>query len=215
MQICIDCTAMIKTTALTFQYRKSQPLQFPDMELSKDAVILGPSGVGKTTLLHLIGGLLTPTSGQVFINGTNTSILSRFQMDHFRKKHIGIIFQQHRSLRALTVFENLLTINRMGSKNTNTDQLNLLLSELDLQTVKHKKPNQLSQGQKQRLSIALALVNEPTLLLADEPTSSLDDINCERAIELLKNEAIKHQSQLIVITHDQRVIPHFNQKIAL
>lgn len=215
MQICIDCTAMIKTTALTFQYRKSQPLQFPDMELSKDAVILGPSGVGKTTLLHLIGGLLTPTSGQVFINGTNTSILSRFQMDHFRKKHIGIIFQQHHSLRALTVFENLLTINRMGSKNTNTDQLNLLLSELDLQTVKHKKPNQLSQGQKQRLSIALALVNEPTLLLADEPTSSLDDINCERAIELLKNEAIKHQSQLIVITHDQRVIPHFNQKIAL
>ncbi|KAA1243591.1 ABC transporter ATP-binding protein [Aquimarina sp. RZ0] len=210
---------MIRTTSLRFTYQntKTHTFCFPDLDLSfeQNALILGPSGVGKTTLLHLMAGLLIPKKGNVFIGNTCVHQLTRNQLNNFRGKNIGIIFQRAYFIKSLTLLENMKIREKLSKKTTDQDRRRQLLEQLELTEVRNKKVHELSEGQRQRLSIALGVIHKPKVILADEPTSNLDDKNCEKVISLLKKEAQICKSNLIIITHDQRVKSHFNKHIIL
>ncbi|MAD96842.1 MAG: ABC transporter ATP-binding protein [Flavobacteriaceae bacterium] len=209
---------MIKTESLTFRYPKGdEDFHFPDIHLSseEDLLILGKSGKGKTTLLHLLAGLLQPVSGQIVIGETNTSTLSARALDAFRGRQIGLVFQNNHAVQSLTVFKNLQARLFFSKKGGNEGTINELLKELGLSELKDRKTKTLSEGQLQRLGIAMAVVHGPKVILADEPTSSLDDENCQIVIDLLKKQAAKNGANLIVITHDNRVKPFFQKSITL
>ncbi|GLB53664.1 ABC transporter ATP-binding protein [Neptunitalea chrysea] len=209
---------MIETQNLTYQYSKNDELlTFPDITLKhKDGLlILGKSGIGKTTLLHLFAGLLTPTSGSIKIDEIQIETLSSTKLDAFRGSAIGLVFQKNRALRSLTVVENLQARLFFNRKPEDMKVINDVLLQLDLDNCKHKKVNELSVGQSQRLGIAMAIVHKPKLILADEPTSSLDDENCNRVMKLLLDQAAITHANLIVITHDHRVMPLFSNVLKL
>ena len=168
----------------------------------------------KTTLLHLLAGLLNSNSGSIELFGKELNQLSSHQLDRFRKNNIGIVFQRPHFVNSLTVKENLQLAQYIGNKKNN-NRIDSILKNLNILDKSNKKTNLLSQGEKQRASIALAIVNSPKLILADEPTSSLDDSNCSNVIKLLKKQATEYGAQLIVITHDSRLKKHFNKSIEL
>ncbi len=210
---------MIRTTSLRFAYQntKTHTFYFPDIDLSfeQNALILGSSGIGKTTLLHLLAGLLVPKKGNVFIGSTCVQELTRSQLNNFRGEHIGIIFQRAYFMKSLSLIENLKIREKLSKKTMDQERRIRLLEKLDLTEVRNKKVQELSEGQRQRLSIALGIIHKPRVILADEPTSNLDDKNCERVVSLLKKEAQICRSNLIIITHDQRVKSHFDKHIIL
>lgn len=209
---------MIQTKSVTFQYKKEQPLfQFPDIDLkeNENLLILGKSGIGKTTLLHLLAGLLSPNSGKITIADTAINSLSQSKLDKFRGQNIGLVFQKNHAVKSLTVFENLQARLFFSKEKINTTKIDKLLQQLDIANCKNKNVNELSVGQLQRLNIALSVVHNPKVILADEPTSSLDDENCKTVIELLVQQAQQTNANLIVITHDQRIKSHFQNSISL
>jgi len=207
---------MISTKGLNFKYNEQASFSFPDINLDKDEnlLIIGSSGIGKTTLLHLLAGLLESNSGSITLYGQDISKLNQHQTDKFRGQNIGIVFQKPHFVNSLTVKENLQLAQYLGNKKDQNRIIDIL-SSLDILDKENKKPKKLSQGEKQRASIAMAIVNSPKLILADEPTSSLDDENCDRVIELLKKQASEFKAQLIVITHDNRLKKHFKKSIKL
>mgnify|MGYP001494466775 FL=1 len=207
---------MISTKGLNFKYNEQASFSFPDINLGKDEnlLIIGSSGIGKTTLLHLLAGLLESNSGSINLYGRDISKLTQHQIDKFRGQNIGIVFQKPHFVNSLTVKENLQLAQYLGNKKDQNRIIDIL-SSLDILDKKNKKPKKLSQGEKQRASIAMAIVNSPKLILADEPTSSLDDENCDRVIKLLKKQASEFKAQLIVITHDNRLKKHFKKSIKL
>ena len=208
---------MLKTVAVTFSYTKESSFSFPDIELSdsQSLLILGKSGIGKTTLLHLLAGILSPDNGNIFINDTNITSIGNKKLDAFRGKHIGIVFQNTIVISSLTVFENLQARLYFSGLPNQKEAIENILDQLDLVSVKNQKPNTLSTGQLQRLGIALGVIHKPDIILADEPTSSLDDENCELVIDLLKSQAKKSNANLIIITHDHRIKKSFTNTIAL
>ncbi len=209
---------MIITENLKFQYNKQEsPFNFPDIDLNsnENLLILGKSGIGKTTFLHLLAGLLTPTEGKVVINNTEINSLSQSKLDKFRGEHIGMVFQQKHAVQSLTVVDNLKARLFFSKKTLNDSKIETLLNSLDLLHCKNKKTNEISEGQLQRLGIALAVIHNPQVILADEPTSSLDDDNCKTVIELLIQQAAETKANLIVITHDQRIKSFFSNTITL
>ena len=206
---------MIETKSLEFSYDNSFVFKFPDIKLesNENLLVLGNSGIGKSTLLHNLAGILRPKSGSIKIFDQDISNLSEFELDKFRGQNIGIIFQRSHFVNSLTIGENLelakfLGRNKKGNIKETLDNLKILDKI-------NKKPKELSQGERQRASIALAIINSPKLILADEPTSSLDDTNCSNVIKILKEQALKYQAQLIVITHDSRLKKHFKKSISL
>ena len=206
---------MIETKSLEFSYDNSFVFKFPDIKLksNENLLVLGNSGIGKSTLLHNLAGILRPKSGSIKIFDQDISKLSELELDNFRGQNIGIIFQRSHFVNSLTVGENLelaqfLGRNKKGNIKETLDNLKILDKI-------NKKPKELSQGERQRASIALAIINSPKLILADEPTSSLDDTNCSNVIKILKEQALKYQAQLIVITHDSRLKKHFKKSISL
>ena len=207
---------MISTKGLNFKYNEQASFSFPDINLGKDEnlLIIGSSGIGKTTLLHLLAGLLESNSGSINLYGQDISKLTQHQIDKFRGQNIGIVFQKPHFVNSLTVKENLQLAQYLGNKKDQNRIIDIL-SSLDILEKENKKPKKLSQGEKQRASIAMAIVNSPKLILADEPTSSLDDENCDRVIKLLKKQASEFKAQLIVITHDNRLKKHFKKSIKL
>ena len=207
---------MITTKGLNFKYNDQASFSFPDIRLAKDEnlLIIGNSGIGKTTLLHLLAGLLKSNSGLINLYEQDINNLTQYKMDKFRGQNIGIVFQKPHFVNSLTVKENLQLAQYLGKKEDKNRIIDIL-SSLDILDKKNKKPKKLSQGEKQRASIAMAIVNSPKLILADEPTSSLDDENCERVIRLLKKQASEFKAQLIVITHDNRLKKHFKKSIKL
>jgi putative ABC transport system ATP-binding protein len=207
---------MIKTNGLNFKYNDQASFSFPDINLGKDEnlLIIGSSGIGKTTLLHLLAGLLESNSGSINLYGQDISNLTQHQIDKFRGQNIGIVFQKPHFVNSLTVKENLQLAQYLGNKEDQNRIIDIL-SSLDILDKENKKPKKLSQGEKQRASRAMAIVNSPKLILADEPTSSLDDENCDRVIKLLKKQASEFKAQLIVITHDNRLKKHFKKSIKL
>lgn len=208
---------MLKTVDVTFSYTKEFSFHFPNIKLfkSQSLLILGKSGIGKTTLLHLLAGILSPDNGAIIINETDISSISRKTLDIFRGKHIGIIFQNTISISSLTVYENLEARLYFSGISNQKQAINNILDQLDLVSVKNQKPNTLSTGQLQRLGIALGVIHKPDIILADEPTSSLDDENCELVIDLLKSQAKKSNANLIIITHDHRIKSSFSNTIVL
>ena len=207
---------MIKTKGVEFNYDNQVFFKFQDINLksSENLLIIGSSGIGKTTLLHLLAGLLESSSGSIKLFEKELSELSSHQLDRFRKNNIGIVFQRPHFVNSLTVKENLQLAQYIANKK-DSKRIENILKNLNIFDKSNKKTNQLSQGEKQRASIALAIVNSPKLILADEPTSSLDDINCDNVIKLLKKQAIDFGAQLIVITHDSRLKKHFKNSIEL
>ena len=207
---------MIKTESLKFSYDGKKYFDFPDINLDsgENLLIIGNSGIGKTTLLHLLAGILKPESGSINISGTDISKFSDTELDKFRGDNIGIVFQKPHFISSLTINENLKLAQYLSRSKTSGDAKKILES-LNIKDKYQQKPNQLSEGEKQRASIALALINSPSLILADEPTSSLDDFNCNNVIKLLKKQAKDHKAQLIVITHDARLKKHFKNNLNL
>ena len=207
---------MIKTESLKFSYDGKKYFDFPDINLDsgENLLIIGNSGIGKTTLLHLLAGILKPKSGSINISGTDISKFSDTELDKFRGDNIGIVFQKPHFISSLTINENLKLAQYLSPSKTSGDAKKILES-LNIKDKYQQKPNQLSEGEKQRASIALALINSPSLILADEPTSSLDDFNCDNVIKLLKKQAKDHKAQLVVITHDARLKKHFKNNLNL
>jgi ABC-type lipoprotein export system ATPase subunit len=198
----------LKSTSLEFAFPGQKPLHFPDIHLNQgdSLLILGKSGSGKTTLLNLLAGLLKPINGKLLLGDVEYSKLSGQPLDLFRGQNIGIVFQKPHLIAALNVKQNLELAHTFGKKKgQNIDEI---LADLGISEKANSSVLTLSEGEAQRVSIARALANSPKLILADEPTSSLDDENTEKVIHLLKNQAAKIGAILIIVTHDQRVKTH-------
>ena len=206
---------MIVTKSLEFSYDNNFIFRFPNINLesTENLLILGNSGIGKSTLLHNLAGILRPKSGTINIFNNDISEFSDYEIDKFRGENIGIIFQKPHFVNSLTVGENLELAQFLG-RNKRGD-IKLTLESLKILDKINKKPKELSHGEKQRVSIAIAIINSPKLILADEPTSSLDDSNCANVINILKEQALKYAAQLVVITHDSRLKKHFKKSLEL
>ncbi|WP_276166416.1 ATP-binding cassette domain-containing protein [Zobellia alginiliquefaciens] len=209
---------MVQTDNLTFHYKKAEhTFRFPNIDLKEQEslLILGKSGIGKTTLLHLLAGLLKPASGTLVIDNVEINKLSHSQLDKYRGQHIGLVFQKNHAVRSLNVLDNLKARLFFSGKSINPTVIDSLLEQLDLSETKSKGINELSEGQLQRLGIAMAVVHHPHVILADEPTSSLDDENCMAVLRLLQQQAEKNGANLVVITHDNRIKSAFKNVITL
>lgn len=208
---------MIQTQNITFSYSRKVNFAFPDIQTQSGETLLitGGSGKGKTTLLHLLGGLLRPNNGTISIGETEISSLSEKQLDQFRGKNIGLVLQQSHFVEAFSVIENISMASWLATGKKSEEKAKSLLKQLDLEDQMHKLTSQLSIGQQQRVSIARALINEPKLLLADEPTSSLDDENAFKVADLLSDLSKEYKASLIIVTHDQRLKDRFSNQISL
>lgn len=167
--------------------------------------IIGPSGSGKSTLLHMIGGVDRPSSGEVHIDNTDIYNLNETQLAIFRRRQIGLIYQFYNLIPVLTVEENITLPVLLDGHNVDPLQLEKVVNKLGLQSRQGHLPNQLSGGQQQRVSIGRALISNPALMLADEPTGNLDSKNSAEIIDLLKMFNKTYNQTLIVITHDERI----------
>ncbi|MBU8915893.1 ABC transporter ATP-binding protein [Bacillus sp. FJAT-29953] len=167
--------------------------------------IIGPSGSGKSTLLHLLGGVDRPTSGKVHIDQTDIYDLNETQLAIFRRRQIGLIYQFYNLIPILTVEENMTLPMLLDEQKVDSNQFNKIVTILGLNDRLSHLPNQLSGGQQQRVSIGRALISNPAIMLADEPTGNLDSKNSEEIMELLKLFNKTYNQTLIVITHDERI----------
>jgi len=208
---------MISTSNLTHAYPGQPPVRYPDVICGRNehALILGPSGTGKTTLLHLLGGILSPASGEINVGGTAMHQLRGHALDTFRGKHIGIIFQKPHFIRSLTALENLMLTQTLSGSKPDKGKALILLDRLAIAHKANQKTHMISIGEQQRLAIARALVNTPAVILADEPSSALDDHNCQQMIDLLLQVANDGNANLIVVTHDSRIKSMIEKKIYL
>ena len=167
--------------------------------------IIGPSGSGKSTLLHTLGGVDRPTGGKVLVNGQDVYSRSDEQIAVFRRREVGLIYQFYNLIPVLNVEENMSLPVLLDGRNVNRDRLRELIRELDLVGREKHLPNQLSGGQQQRVSIGRALMNSPSIVLADEPTGNLDSKNSHEIVELLKRMNREYNQTLIMITHDESI----------
>ena len=208
---------MLHCKNLEFQYSPEKTFSFPEIACNQTdtLLIVGQSGKGKTTLLHLLALLLKPQKGSISINNQTIEQFSAAEAAAFRAQNIGIIYQRPHFVSALNVEENLLLANYLGNQKQQKDKAKQLAESLGFAEYLSKKTSQLSLGEQQRVSIARALMNNPKLVLADEPTSSLDDFNCERVVALLQNQAKNIGASLVIVTHDQRLKNIFPNQLIL
>ncbi|WP_435355305.1 ABC transporter ATP-binding protein [Emticicia sp. SJ17W-69] len=214
---------MLACSDLQFSYGKQiqdspqRKFNFPSFSCAKGEtlLILGNSGTGKTTLLHLMALLLHPQSGSIQINGVELSNLSAKEATKMRANHLGIIYQKSHFVSSLNVIENLLLANYLADQNQSKEQAHKLAKNLGFADKLDKKTTSLSGGEQQRVSIARALMNNPNVILADEPTSNLDDDNCEKVIQLLENQSKNIGAALVIVTHDQRLKDRYSNIITL
>ena len=206
---------MLAVRAVSHRYANMLVLAVPDFELARDehCALIGPSGVGKTTLLHVLAGIQRPTSGSVTLDG-EVLYPAENRDDRWRASRIGVIPQLLHLIPSLSALDNVrLAQYFVGSAESGT--ASALLKDLGLQARLNARPEKLSVGEQQRVAIARAIVNKPRLLLADEPTSSLDDSNSERAVELLFEVARMTGALLVVATHDARIRERFARQVHL
>jgi putative ABC transport system ATP-binding protein len=175
------------------------------IEKGEFTAIIGPSGSGKSTLLHIIGGVDVPTSGKVYLDRQDVYAQSNEKLAIFRRRQVGLIYQFHNLIPTLNVVENITLPILMDKRKVNEERLNDLLDLLGLQDRKTHLPNQLSGGQQQRVAIGRALMYAPAVMLADEPTGSLDSRNGHEIIKLLKESNKKYGQTLILVTHDENI----------
>ncbi|WP_018751018.1 ABC transporter ATP-binding protein [Paenibacillus sanguinis] len=175
------------------------------IEKGEFTALVGSSGSGKSTLLHIIGGVDMPTSGKVYLNGQDVYAQSHEKLAIFRRRQVGLIYQFHNLIPTLNVVENMTLPILLDKRKVNGERLNELLAMIGLKDRRTHLPNQLSGGQQQRVSIGRALMNAPAVMLADEPTGSLDSRNGHEIIKLLKESNKKYGQTLILVTHDENI----------
>ncbi len=175
------------------------------IEKGEFVAIVGSSGSGKSTLLHLIGGVDRPTSGKVYIEGKDIYSLNDDALAIFRRRQVGIIYQFYNLIPILNVEENITLPCELDGKKTDKKQLSELLTTLGLTQRRTHLPNQLSGGQQQRVSIGRSLINNPSIVLADEPTGNLDSKASEEIVELLRLSNKKYNQTIVIITHDLEI----------
>lgn len=185
------------------------------VEKGEFIAIVGPSGSGKSTLLHILGGVDVPTSGNVIIDKTDISQLNETALAIFRRRQIGLVYQFYNLIPILTVEENLTLPLLLDGKKPDTKTVGNLVNQLGLEQRLQHLPNQLSGGQQQRVSIGRALINNPALLLADEPTGNLDSENSREIISLLRRFNKQSNQTVIIITHDERIALSADRVIAI
>ncbi len=186
-----------------------------NVEKGEFVAIVGASGSGKSTLLHILGGVDRPTSGKVFVNGKDIYKLNETKLAVFRRREVGLIYQFYNLIPILTAEENITLPILLDRKKIDETYLKELIATLDLEERKNHLPNELSGGQQQRVSIGRALMNKPSILLADEPTGNLDRKNSEEIIRLLKLSNEKYNQTIIMITHDQELALHAKRIITI
>jgi putative ABC transport system ATP-binding protein len=209
---------MFEIRDLKHAYNGTEVLSVPAWRAEQGAhwLILGPSGSGKTTLLHILAGILRPSSGSASVAGQELPALRSAALDRFRGRNIGLVLQRLHLIPSLTVMGNLLLAQYLAGLPQDRARAQDTLAALDLRDKGDAHPHELSFGQAQRVAVARAMVNRPKLLLADEPTSNLDDARCVQALDLLEMQARACNATLVIATHDQRIrsrIPqHFELK---
>jgi ABC-type lipoprotein export system ATPase subunit len=188
-----------------------------DVALGEFLALRGASGAGKSTLLHLIGGLDTPNSGEIHFAGQNLATFSEGELTHFRNRRVGFVFQSYYLLPELNALENVCLPARMARTSAVKAMARgrELLARAGLKDRMEHKPYELSGGEQQRVAIARALINEPELLLADEPTGNLDSHTGGEIIELLKSLRAEKQTTLVIATHDAKVAAHAERVVEL
>ena len=209
--------AVLDIHELSFLYGDKRIVDVPELALKagESLAVLGPSGCGKTTLLHLLAGLLKPAHGEIKVLDTELTGLSESDLDRFRGRQMGMVFQRLFLLPALSVRENVELAGRLARAEVASGVVDELLERLDIAQIAGQKPRTLSQGQAQRVAIARALVHKPRLLLADEPTSALDDERSEQVLGLLKEAVSVSGTSLLVVTHDHRVRGHLDREFEM
>lgn len=166
--------------------------------------IIGPSGSGKSSLLYLLSGLKTPTSGTVFYQNTDLDSLEERERSELRRKHFGFVFQRHFLIDYMTVYENILLASNEENAKEAKESINSLLRKLHMEELASKRPSQLSGGQRQKTAIARALINKPDIIFADEPTAFLDHENAREVMNIL--EANRENTTVAVVTHDKSIL---------
>lgn len=213
MQLIHTIMPILATQSLTYQYPSGKELHFNDFScsLGNNLLVLGKSGSGKTSLLHLLSGILSPSAGEVSYDEVLLGRLKPGEKDLFRGRNIGMIFQKHFFIQGISIMENIKAACFLGGSQPDTTYIDNMLKQLDIQQLAHKKPDQLSEGEQQRFSIARAMANKPSWILADEPTSSLDDDNCNNFLALMNLSFQEKPVSWIIATHDNRLKSHFTQ----
>jgi putative ABC transport system ATP-binding protein len=202
---------------LKHAYDGTEVLNVPgwNAEQGSHWLVIGPSGSGKTTLLHVLAGMLRPTAGSVNVAGRDLMALKSAELDRFRGQHIGIVLQRLHLVASLTVGKNLLLAQYLAGVPQDGIRVREVLSDLDIAGKADAYPHELSFGQAQRVAVARAVVNRPKLLLADEPTSNLDDARCAQAYALLETQARACGATLVIATHDQRIKARMSNQFEL
>ena len=200
---------MIKIENITKSFGALQVLKGVNLEISKGEIvsIVGPSGAGKTTLLQLVGALDTPDDGAIFFGGENLCRMSRSKLAAFRNIHIGFVFQFHQLLPEFTALENVMIPALIAGKSRSEAESRAteLLQLLGLSARAHHKPSQMSGGENQRIAVARALVNNPDVILADEPSGSLDSHNKEELHKLFFDLRDRFGQTFVIVTHDEKL----------
>ena len=176
------------------------------IEKGETVAIVGASGSGKSTMLHVMGGVDTPNSGNVIIDGKDITRLNDEEMSVFRRRKIGFVFQNYNLLPILTVYENIVLPIEIGGKDVDTAYVEEIMTALGLDTLKDRIPSKLSGGQQQRVAIARALATKPAIILADEPTGNLNSEAADEVMELLKKCVRDFDRTVIMITHNEALI---------
>ncbi len=208
---------VLEVDDLSHRYGNVAVVQMPawSVEAGEPWLLLGASGSGKTTLLHCLAGILAPTQGAVRVGGTDLSSLGGSALDRFRGRNIGLLPQRLHLIDCLSVIDNLLLAQYAAGLPRDAAAARSALDALGLADRAHERPHRLSFGQQQRVALARALINRPRLVLADEPTSNLDDANCSAALEMLLEQASRSGAALVIATHDQRVKGRVDRRVEL
>ncbi len=208
---------MFQTKDLRKKYSTQKELIFPDISLatSDQLLIHGPSGCGKTTLLHLLCGILTPTSGSIRFGNQEYSDLKGSNMDAFRGQNIGVCLQKPVFIKSLNSIENLMFSLHLAGKKPDKKHCENQMKALGIEHTMHQRTWSLSPGEQQRLMFLKALIHRPKFIIADEPSSSLDDINAQAVIDLLITQCKSSEAMLIVVSHDSRIKSAFTNQILL
>ncbi|CEG24056.1 Putative hemin import ATP-binding protein HrtA [Planococcus massiliensis] len=191
-------------------HKKVDALKKTDFQAERGELIavIGPSGSGKSTFLTIAGGLLSPTSGDIFINEKNIASLNEKELSKVRLKEIGFILQASNLIPFLTVDKQMKLLDKVKKDNMNKQELEQLYEDLGITDLRNKYPSDLSGGERQRVAIAKALYSNPSIILADEPTASLDSDRAYEVMQLLRNETKNKKTTTIVVTHDIRLIEY-------
>jgi putative ABC transport system ATP-binding protein len=208
---------MISVRGLAHRYGSSEVLRVAAWKVAQGErwLVLGPSGCGKTTLLHLVAGLIRPTEGELEVAGENLRKLDGVRLDRWRGATVGIVLQALHLLRHLSVRDNLRLAQYLAHAPQDDARIAETLGALGVADKAARRAAELSEGERQRVAVARAVVNRPKLLLADEPTANLDDRAAAQAVELLLEQAERHGATLVVATHDSRVKQSFAKRLDL